>query len=261
MKLVSSVLIVVSSAPCQHHAAFVPNGFDKENPMRPNTPPTRRHSLLALATVLMLMAASCGGGDTTEASGGGEVASIDANSDTTTADQTSTDLDELEAPENPEDAFALFDECMAGQGFDFGSAFTSVGGDSSAVIEIDPSGPGDDFDPQDPARSIDEFDIGDFEAANEQCEGHLGNIDQFADLSPEEKAAFEDAQLEFSDCMAEQGVEIPEFDGAGGGLVIASGPVEVDPQTGTPSFDSVEAGDLDAAFEACSHIFEDVASN
>ena len=196
------------------------------------SPPIRRHRLFALLAALLLIAAACGSSPANDNAASDGIASISSDttsgaggSDITAADETGAESGVLEAPENPEDAFALFGDCMTEHGFDFGDALTTtVGGGGGAVIEVDPGDLDSEVDPQAPVLSLEDFDAGAFEDANKECEGHLVNVDQFADFSPEERAAFEDAQLKFADCMAEQGIEIPDFDGATGGIIIESGP-------------------------------------
>jgi len=64
---------------------------------------------------------------------------------------------------------------------------------------------------------------------------------------------FQDAMLEFAECMREHGIDMPdpEFDEGGGAMRIGSGPGSAD--EGGPSQEEFEAAD-----EACSPIMEDV---
>lgn len=69
---------------------------------------------------------------------------------------------------------------------------------------------------------------------------------------PVDQSEFQDAMLEFAECMREHGIDMPdpEFDEGGGGVQIG-GPGE--PDGGGPSQEEFEAAD-----EACSPIMEDV---
>lgn len=243
--------------------------------MRNTTRTTKRqrYVLLAVVALLALLTASCGAG-TTEATASGVVASIsddtgadspDDNDTPDGADRTDSDdsSSDLEAPENPEDAFELFDQCLEEAGF--GGAFSVDAGGSAPSGSISISSDESDLvlgeaDPQQGGTSFEDFDIEEFTAANEACNGHLASIDQGFDMSPEQQAQFEDAQLEFSACMKDLGLEIPEFDGgAGGGIVIIeSTEVGSDPQTGLPSIDDFDFEAFNEAAQECNHVFEDL---
>jgi hypothetical protein len=234
---------------------------------------SQRYGLLAVVAALALLAAACGEDNTDVAASDG-VASIGDDTNSATSANTAGGNDssdssgELEAPENPEDAFELFNQCMEDAGF--GGVFLAgaAGGGADASITISPgnlsSGLGE-ADPQQDGASFEDFDAEEFTAANESCEGHLASIDQDFHLSPEEQARFEDAQLEFSECMEDQGVEVPEFDGgtsfrgSGGSISIAPGDeVDIDPQTGRLSIDDLDFEAFNEAAEECNHVFEDL---
>jgi hypothetical protein len=212
--------------------------------------------------VLALFAASCGGSKSADAADAG-VASIaddsaDASSSDTDIQEDGGATDDPTAPTDPEDAFALFDECMADAGFDFGGSMTSIDGESSrAVISISPDGSATGADPQQEAESFEDFDFEAMDAADTGCSVHLSNLDDDFDLSPEEQAQFDDAMLEFTKCMEEQGIEIPELEG-GSGIVIAGPDLGDDPQSGAPSFDDIDFEAMDAAFAECGQVFEDL---
>lgn len=224
----------------------------------------KRQALLAFTTSLVLLAAACGS-STTEAATSDGVASIDDGAAPT--DAASPDPDEetggVEAPENPEDAFELFNQCMTDAGFDFGAAIAVGPGDEAGgVISVSPDGElPDDVDPQNGSGSLADFDIEEFETANEACEGHLANIDQGFDLSPEEQARMEDAQLEFSKCMEDQGFEMPDFSAGGSGIIVSEVEVgDVDPQSGQPSIDDLDFDEFNEAAQACDHVFEELSA-
>ena len=191
---------------------------------------------------------------------------INRNSDSDPASDTPTtstvDTSAVEAPENPEDAFALYDECLQDAGF--GGGFV-VGADdaTSGAISVEEFDLGDavEVDPQN--VGIEDLDFEEFDEAMRACEGHLANVDGGFDLSPEEQAAFDDAQLEWADCMEEQGVELPDIDTNGGfAIQVEVDGDAIDPATGQPDF---EAADFDfetfeAAASQCDQVFEELNS-
>lgn len=211
--------------------------------------PNHRRARAAVLSTFLLLASACGSGTTNDAGG---VASLTDNTD---VDASVEDSDAgpvdggLEAPENPEDAFALFNQCMSEAGFNFESA-VSVGVGSSGSIDVEPGGvmATDEVDPQQRSGSIDDFDPEAFDRANKACEGHLANIDGGFDLTPEQQAALDDAQLEWSTCMSDLGVDVPVLQGStsGAGAIVIEGSAEsADPQSGDASFE-----DFDFDFEA-----------
>jgi hypothetical protein len=225
----------------------------------------------ALVGALLLIATACGSSASDGQGDGDRIASLseDLTEATTAAAETSNDEiagdvsgDDLEAPDDPEDAFALFNECMEDQGLP-GAIAVSVGdsGNSSGINVSEVADSFDEIDPQ-AGGSFEDFDADAFNEANEACEGHLANIDGGFDLTPEQQTAMEDAQLEFSDCMAEQGVEVPEFDGDSGGIVIGA-VIETDSSGADPQSGDISHDDLDFDFEAfneaaeaCQHVFD-----
>lgn len=215
---------------------------------------------IGLGTAIVLGAAACGGDtDTTDASSNA-IATLDDGTETTdsTGDETpTTDApSDAEAPDDPELAFALWDECMADAGFDIGTSLAGEGdGDGIAVedIELDAGDPQTDgFD------SPEDFDES-FQAASAECDKHLANVDSGFDLSPEQQAQFDDAQVEWAACMTEAGFDIPDFDSDGGAAIS----IEVGPEDGDPQSQGFGEGDFDfAAFEeaaeACNSAFDEL---
>ena len=225
------------------------------------TTPTRHRGIAALAAAVLLLATACGSAGDDDAADDG-VASLsdqddadsDESADTEASDgEAAADPEQVEAPDNPEDAFALFEECMADAGLDM----QPVDGDDGSVQVL-----GDDDGQAGGIAiggSIDDFDPDQFEEIAGRCEAHLANLDAGFEMSPEQEAAFNDAQLEWTECMREQGVEVPDFDGGSGGMIVIGGPeAEGDPQAGG----SIGDADFDfeafsAADEACNHVFAD----
>ena len=195
---------------------------------------------LALGAALSLGAVACSDGDTateTTSDTGGVATLTDETSETDTGDEpgdSGTDDSDsdgsVDAPDDPELAYARYDECMAEFGFDFQTSIAGEGDDGLTVedqtFELDdPQAQGFDS-PEDFDESFDE--------ANAACEQHLANVDTGFDLDPEQQALLEDAQLEWAACMRDQGIDIPDMDTTGGGqaIIIETGPVEGDPQGG-----------------------------
>ena len=242
-------------------------------------PPMRRRALVALS-VLTLIGAACGSADDDDAqadgvaslrdaSGEAETADAESNTDgaggDATTDATTDDASsELEAPEDPEEAFALYDQCLQDHGVDPGEGFVVAGdGDAVAVAPADGSRPeGDGPDSQvfvygegpngEQPPAIDD----DMLAAMEACRGHLANATPEFDLTPEQQAAMEDAQLAFQQCMEEHGIE-------GGGFTISIGDgqaLDVDEQQddqAAPPPAEVDPEEFQAAAEECQSVYDD----
>ena len=77
-------------------------------------------------------------------------------------------------------------------------------------------------------------------------------------MTSEQRAAFEDAQLEWSECMREHGIEVPDIDD--GPHVIVVGEVgtaaDGDPQSDGPSITDVEPELFEEAIAECDAAFE-----
>lgn len=205
-------------------------------------------------TAVILLAAACGGDDVSTDEG---IASLNEGADQ--VDTVPVDA-AVEAPENPEDAFALFGQCMTDAGFDFGDTAGATG-----LIQIAPNAAdsGDDVvNPQDQGGSFEDFDAEAFDEANKVCEGHLANVDSGFDMTPEQQAAFDDAQLEMSKCMEEQGFAIPDLvsGGDGGTILIEDVPGVDDPQSGSSSTDDLDFDfeGFQEASEMCQSVFDDL---
>ncbi len=217
-----------------------------------------RRAIALLVGPLLLIATACGGSTDGEPSAGDGVASLNegAAGAPTPADESAPDG--VEAPDNPEDALALFNECMEEHGFGGVVTVIAGGGPGSGGLPI-----GDtevqEIDPQAELGSFEDFDKDAFDEANTACEGHLANLDGGFDMTPEQEAAMEDAQLEFADCMADLGIEMPEVVSSGGFAITDEVEAsEVDPQPGGPAPDDL-GFDLEAfeeAASACDSVFD-----
>lgn len=219
-----------------------------------------RMKTLSLALAITLGAAACGSDadpqqtstgvatledptDTqdTENSGGAE------NGDAAATDETDghgTTDDGVEAPDDPELAMALFEQCMADNGFQI-----SIGGGDDAGISISESLPEEDSGQDiDSVESIEDFEEA-FEEVQEQCDQHFANVDNSFEMSPELEAEFEDAQLEWSACMADKGFDIPV--GGSGSITI-----EVEGEGGDPQNGVTDLAEFDEANEECNKVFD-----
>lgn len=206
-------------------------------------------AMAALALTLSLVTGACGAASESEsetASGG--VASLTDDGQ----GGGSSDGDDPDAPRDPDAAHTLYAKCMKDAGFnvDAGS------GDGGIVIGEAPAnadngdgstgGMGDQYG--------EEF----FKAADE-CEKHLANIDLDFNVSPEEKAARDDAMLAYSKCMEEHGFAVSSM-GDGDGIDV-DGPGDGDDPDGGMGSGGFDDDDFDALTEAdekCIHHLTDL---
>lgn len=232
-----------------------------------HTQPTTLWRALVALSVLTLIGGACGSTDD-DAQGDGvaslrEASNDDAATSAATSDSSGEDSSALEAPDDPEEAFALYDQCLQDHGVDPGEGFVvNGGGDAIAVAPADgatPDGSGPDSQVfvfgDGPGGSqppeIDEKLI----AASEACRGHLANATPDFDLTPEQQAAMEDAQLAFQQCMEEHGIE-------GGGFTISVGvgqalDVDESQEDQAPPPVSVDPEQFQAAAEECQSVYDE----
>ena len=228
----------------------------------------RPGTVLALAA---LVAAGAACGSTNEGADPGGSTDGVASLRETSGEQTDVDGSaeesqtsaELEAPEDPDEAFALFDQCLQDHGVDPGEGFVVAGGDVALGVapenrsesgdgpstQIFTSGEG-------PGGTLPEMDE-EFLAANEACRGHLANVTRGFDLTPEQEAAMEDAQLAFQQCMSEHGIEGGGFSisvGAGPALGVEEAPDAEEVPPPPADFDPEEFA---AAAEQCQSVYDD----
>lgn len=238
-------------------------------------PLARRRALVAIG-VLTLIGTACGSADDDDVQADGVASLRDASGDNATgeddgATDAATDVatvdeesSEPEAPEDPEEAFALYDQCLQEHGVDPGEGFVVAdGGDAIAVAPADGATPEGDG----PADQVFVFGEGpngeqppeideEMLAAMEACRGHLANATPEFDLTPEQQAAMEDAQLAFQQCMEEHGIE-----GGGFTIAIGDGPaLEVDERQddqAAPPPAEVDPEQFQAAAEECQSVYDD----
>lgn len=145
-------------------------------------------AVIALVAVLV----GCGGGSNESG-----VARADDDGGTATTSTTSTS----EVSADPEEAQLQFAQCMRDQGLDFPDPQPGSGGGGPAF--------------QRPSGDIDQEA---FRKGAEACQQYLGNAR--GQLADPDDPAIQDAQLEFAECMRDEGVDVPDpqsGQGPGGG--------------------------------------------
>ncbi len=168
--------------------------------------------------------AGCGDGSADGDEGGVATIAASEAADESTSDTDPTSDDDAEAPTDMDEAFELFNDCMAELGFEIDAAGPGSdsgeviveGGSSSAEAGEGPviMGPG--------GVRIDPEDAEKWEEANETCSVHLANVqDELTDVSPEQQAAMEDAVLRVQECMQEKGFDVQMSVSVGGGPGVA----------------------------------------
>lgn len=213
-----------------------------------------RHRNLVVASMfagLAVFTTACGNGGSADDS----VATL--SNDAKGSGDASQDADnkDVEAPENRDDAMALFEECMEDAGINLQ---TSKPGDDDGVA-VESNDPDDRTDAHDPQAGGSDQTAEAFDEARSTCEGHLANVDGSFDMSPEQKAAFEDAQLEWTECMRKEDVNVPDFDGSGSGSIVVDG---TDKGDRDPQSQSVEdlmgesSEEFEAAAKKCDSVYE-----
>lgn len=222
----------------------------------------RTTRLAAVAVAAACLVAGCGGdqasGDgqqiaTLRTDGAAGVTGGDAASEGTSGGTDGA----LEAPEDIEEAMALYQACMEEHGVD-GGAFRVAGEASGGdVISVER----DESDDAGPPPGLPDVDPEEVEAADEACHGHLANAIGGFDLSPEQQAALEDAQLEWSACMRDHGVDVPEgmFVAAGDGDIAISRRVGGSGEVGdgdAPEPLDIDTDAFNAAAAECQSVYE-----
>jgi hypothetical protein len=199
-------------------------------------------SLLAMACLL----AACGGGgdDTASADDGDDIATLGTSADTdppasgtgpegSESDDSGPDGTGEEASEDPEEAMEQFSECMQEHGVDF----------------PDPAAPGDE--PQGVVITIEPGDEDNMQEAQEACDYLMENVRNNIELDPEQQAEMQAEMLEFTECMRDQGIDMPdpEFSADGGmAVTMSAGSAPENAAGGPPARDNEE---FEAAMEVC----------
>ena len=232
---------------------------------------TTKHSvslLMLLAAGLLAVGCSSGDDDDGVATASGD----DGNG----SESASSDREQSE-----EDLLDWVD-CMQGEGIDISDPTRDSDGNlvlDSGPIQI--GSPGESNGPstneQQPSGDEPELDPEEMQAATEKCGNPPMVVGDMAELSPEDEERMQQAALDFSECMREQGIEDfpdPDFSQSGPGgapTVVGGGPSsEASPNDDQGSgpvnrvvgpFGEIDLTDpqTKAAFDACQHIMEDAA--
>jgi hypothetical protein len=206
-------------------------------------------------TVLALFLASCGtAGSGDDAPDG--VARLGTDTTAAVVDEPDDSADEVEAPTDRNEAFLLYDQCMAEEGFPTDAAGQTNDGQTvqggGSEDEAGPTqrtvGPG--------GIEIAPEDLEAFEAANQVCSAHLANISQGEELTPEQQAALEDANLKVQQCMTDKGFDVRLHIGGGAGSgLIQNG--EAGEEAPPPNQGEDDPEEIDAAIAECMEIFNE----
>ena len=178
---------------------------------------------VALLGAILLGLAACGGSaaDTTTPT----LPSLAGSTPDAQADGTTTTT----AAVDPEDAMLEYAACMREHGVDIPDPGSEAGG--SFAITLDGDG---------------NFDA--FEEAAAACDSILEDAFGEFELTPEQEAELRDQELEFARCMRENGIDWPDPDPSGGGVIEFGLGDDVDPD------------EINAAMEACGEVFGAAAS-
>ncbi len=179
---------------------------------------------LALVAALSLALVACGSEQ------GDGVATLQGGEDPSSSPSASPSVD-------PEDALADFAQCMRDNGIeDFPDP--TIGEDGGITIGVGGGGGG-------PPSDADREQIAD---AMDACQELLPRGEGPGQISPEDQAAFQDAMVEYAQCMRDHGIDMPDPDFSGNGGFIQQGGDGIDPQD----------SDFQVADEACRPILDDV---
>ena len=171
-----------------------------------------------LAAFAIVVASCSGNGETAQ------VASLDSGPGTSSDD---TNADPLA---DTEEAMLAFTQCLRDQGIDVGDP--TIGADGSLQL------PPIEFTFEGDASETEEPDFSEFEKMIAPCEELLGGLGSVAPSGGD--AGFEDALVEYTQCMRDNGVDMPDPDFSDG--IIDLGVLEGD--------------DFDAADAVCRSLFE-----
>jgi hypothetical protein len=183
---------------------------------------SRAATAVAAAVLSGLLLTACGGGGGDDSGGAAdqEVASLG----TEPAVSTGSAVTESSTPLDPEEAQLAFAECMREHGIDMPDP--GAGGGIDIMVD---------------AENQEEM-----EAAVEECQPLLENARGAIEMDPEQEAEMREEILEFTECMRDQGIDMPDpvFSDDGGFTVQAEAG---QPDGGSPRDDD----DFQAAAEEC----------
>jgi hypothetical protein len=140
------------------------------------------------------------------------------------------------ASTDPQDALLAYTRCMRENGVDMPDPQVVEDGDGRMGFSI--GGPGDDSGGRQPSKE-------EFEKADTACRHFLADMVQDKG-GPQMSAEDQDKVLAFARCMREHGVDMPDPDFSGGGVMIKGGPGD----GARPDFDP-SSDEFQAAQEAC----------
>jgi hypothetical protein len=133
-----------------------------------------------------------------------------------------------------EEAMLAFTQCLRDQGIDIGDA--TVGADGSLQL------PPIEFTIESDGSEGDEPDFSAFEEKMAPCEGLLDGVGGIG--SSTDASGFEDALVEYTQCMRDNGVDMPDPDFSGNGGIIDLGA------------DGMDEDGFEAADAVCRSVFE-----
>jgi hypothetical protein len=181
--------------------------------------------LIGLLLALAVVAASCSGGEQTS-----QVASLETNEASVSESDATGQADPLV---ETEEAMLAFTQCLRDQGIDVDDPTVDANGN----LQLPPINLEFEADEADPEEAM-----AGMEALMAPCEEHLEGITQTTSSGDDSK--FEDALLEYAECMRENGVDMPDPSFSSG-----SGMIEL----GASSEQEFEAADA-----ACKHLIADL---
>jgi hypothetical protein len=164
----------------------------------------RSTSLFGLILVFALVAAGCSGDDETS-----QVASLETGTADTSQDAEATEADRVA---DDEAAILAFTQCLRDQGIEIDDPTVDADGN----LQLPPIGLTSESDGTDPEEAIAAF--ADILAS---CEEHLEGITPT--LSGHDTTEFEDAVLEYAQCMRSHGIDMPDPDFSPDGGIIDLG--------------------------------------
>jgi len=149
----------------------------------------RTRTLTALAVLVpTVVAAGCGGGG---GGGSAQVASLGTASEASSPDPSGS-TDDSSPPVDPDEAMLAYTECMREHGVDLPDPRpVGDGQDAVVALEVDPSS--------------DEF-----RDAQEACEPIMEEAMGDLEIDPEREAEMREELLAYTECMREQGIDMPD---------------------------------------------------
>lgn len=185
----------------------------------------KRATRVSTAVVILgVLMTACGDGDDTTSGGDPdqEVASLGSEPDAPVGSEVTASS----APADPEEAQLAFAECMREHGVDM----PDPGAEGGIAIEVTP-------------ETEDEMN-----AAMEECQPLLENARGAIEPDPEQEAEMREQVLEFTECMREQGIDMPDpVFSDDGGFTVQAEPGEDGGAESGPRADE----DFQAAAEQC----------